>query len=43
VLIRLWGGLPEGVMYAILVMNAASPLLERASQPRAFGHLRRAT
>lgn len=43
VLIRLWGGLPEGVMYAILVMNAASPLLERASQPRAFGHPRRAT
>ncbi len=38
VLIRLWGGLPEGVMYAILLMNAASPLLERATQPRAFGH-----
>lgn len=43
VLIRLWGGLPEGVMYAILVMNAATPLLDRATQPRAFGHLRRAT
>ncbi len=37
VLIRLWGGLPEGVMYAILLMNAAAPLVERATQPRAFG------
>lgn len=40
VLIRLWGGLPEGVMYAVLLMNAATPLLERAVQPRAFGHKR---
>ena len=38
VLIRLWGGLPEGVMYAILLMNAVSPLIDRALQPRAFGH-----
>ncbi len=35
--IRLWGGLPEGVMYAILLMNAATPLVERVTQPRAFG------
>ncbi len=41
VLIRLWGGLPEGVMYAILIMNAASPLIERATQPRTFGYGRR--
>lgn len=37
VLIRNWGGLPEGVMYAILLMNAATPLIERVGQPRAFG------
>jgi electron transport complex protein RnfD len=37
VLIRFWGGLPEGVMYAILLMNAASPLIDRALQPRIFG------
>lgn len=37
VLIRVWGGLPEGVMYAILLMNAASPLIERSCQPRPFG------
>jgi electron transport complex protein RnfD len=38
VLIRIWGGMPEGVMYAILLMNAATPLIERVDQPRAFGH-----
>ncbi|MHC5024573.1 MAG: RnfABCDGE type electron transport complex subunit D [Planctomycetota bacterium] len=37
VLIRLWGGLPEGVMYAILLMNGATPLIDRVSQPRGFG------
>ena len=37
VVIRGYGGLPEGVMYAILLMNAATPLLERAFQPRPFG------
>lgn len=42
VLIRLWGGLPEGVMYAILLMNGAAPLLERGLQPRPFGRERRA-
>ncbi len=37
VLIRLFGGLPEGVMYAILLMNAVTPLINRATQPRRFG------
>ncbi|MFN2376044.1 MAG: RnfABCDGE type electron transport complex subunit D, partial [Candidatus Binatia bacterium] len=41
VTIRLWGGLPEGVMYAILLMNAATPLIERVTQPRAFGRTNR--
>ncbi|MFG0283275.1 MAG: RnfABCDGE type electron transport complex subunit D, partial [Phycisphaerales bacterium JB039] len=41
VLIRLFGGLPEGVMYAILLMNAATPLIERIAQPRALGRTRR--
>jgi len=36
-LIRLFGGLPEGVMYAILLMNAATPLIDRYTQPRVFG------
>jgi len=37
VLIRLWGGLAEGVMYAILLMNALVPFINRATQPRVFG------
>ncbi len=37
VLIRVYGGLPEGVMYAILLMNSATPLIDRALQPRVFG------
>ncbi|MFO7587916.1 MAG: RnfABCDGE type electron transport complex subunit D [Gemmatimonadota bacterium] len=41
VLIRVWGGLPEGVMYAILLMNAMVPFLNRWTQPRVFGHERR--
>lgn len=35
--IRSWGGLPEGVMYAILLMNALVPFINRATQPRPFG------
>ena len=37
VVIRVWGGLPEGVMYAILLMNAMVPFINRATQPRLFG------
>ncbi len=37
VAIRTWGGLPEGVMYAILLMNALVPFIDRATQPRPFG------
>ena len=37
VVIRTWGGLPEGVMYAILFMNALVPFINRATQPRVFG------
>lgn len=37
VIIRLFGGLPEGVMYAILLGNAASPLIQMLTQPRVYG------
>ena len=37
VVIRIWGGLPEGVMYAILLLNALVPFINRATQPRKFG------
>jgi electron transport complex protein RnfD len=37
IVIRVFGGLPEGVMYAILLGNAATPLIEAATQPRVYG------
>jgi Na+-translocating ferredoxin:NAD+ oxidoreductase subunit D len=37
VVIRLKGGLPDGVMYAILLGNAATPLIDQWTQPRIFG------
>ena len=37
VAIRVWGGLPEGMMYAILLMNGLVPFINRATQPRVFG------
>jgi electron transport complex protein RnfD len=36
-LIRLKGGFPEGVMFAILLMNCFAPLLDRGIQSRVFG------
>lgn len=37
VLIRLFGGYPEGASFAILLMNAATPLIDRYTRPRPFG------
>jgi electron transport complex protein RnfD len=37
VVIRLWGGYPEGVSYAILMMNAATPLIDRYTKNRVYG------
>ena len=36
-LIRLKGGYPEGVMFAILIMNCFAPLIDRAFRVRIFG------
>ncbi len=36
-LIRLKGGFPEGVMFAILLMNCFSPLIDRSVKPKMFG------
>jgi len=41
VIIRLWGGYPEGVSFAILLMNAATPLIDRYTKPRVFGAKRK--
>ena len=40
-IIRKWGGYPEGVSFAILIMNSIVPLINRATRPRVFGHLKR--
>jgi electron transport complex protein RnfD len=37
VLIRLYGSLPEGVSFAIVIMNIATPLIEKVTRPRPFG------
>lgn len=37
VMIRYFGGLTEGVMYAILLGNALAPLIDQWTQPRVFG------
>jgi len=40
VLIRLFGGYPEGVSFAILLMNAATPLIDRYTRPKIYGLVR---
>ena len=41
VLIRIYGGYPEGVSYAILFMNCCVPLIDKFTRPRIFGKKRR--
>jgi len=36
-LIRIKGGYPEGVMFAILLMNCFAPILDRRMRSRVFG------
>ncbi len=38
--IRTWGGYPDGVAFAVLVMNMAAPMLDYYTQPRVFGYKR---
>ena len=35
--LRIWGPYPEGVCFAILLMNAAAPLIEWLTMPRVYG------
>jgi electron transport complex protein RnfD len=35
--IRTWGGYPDGIAFAVLLMNAAVPLIDRFTRPRVFG------
>lgn len=37
-LIRTYGGYPDGVAFAVLLMNMCVPLIDAYTQPRVFGH-----
>ena len=39
VIIRIWGAYPEGVSFAILIMNALTPLLNNSFKPKRFGEV----
>ncbi|MBT8189260.1 MAG: RnfABCDGE type electron transport complex subunit D, partial [Bacteroidia bacterium] len=41
VVIRIWGGLPEGVMYAILLANALSPHIDNIFKSRVYGTVKK--
>jgi len=36
--IRRWGGYPDGFAFAVLVMNLAAPLIDIYTRPRTYGH-----
>lgn len=38
--IRTWGGYPDGVAFAVLIMNLTVPLIDRYTIPRIYGHAR---
>jgi electron transport complex protein RnfD len=40
-LIRLFGSLPEGVSFSIIIMNILTPHIEKLTQPRPFGKERK--
>lgn len=37
-LIRTWGGYPDGVAFAVLLMNLTAPTIDYYSRPRTYGH-----
>ena len=37
-LVRVYGGYPDGVAFAVIFMNICVPLLDMYTQPRVFGH-----
>jgi len=39
-IIRLVGGYPEGVCYSILIMNVATPLIDRTTRPKRLGEVK---
>ena len=43
VIIRIFGGYPEGVSFSIIIMNLFVPLIDKYIRPRVYGHARRKT
>jgi len=41
VLIRYFGGFPEGVNYSILLMNILTPIIDKYARPRLFGQVKK--
>ncbi len=39
VVIRLWGAYPEGMSFAIFIMNGATPLINKYMKPKRFGEV----
>ncbi len=39
VLIRVFGSMPEGVAFSILLMNAFTPLIDRYTRPKPYGFI----
>jgi Na+-translocating ferredoxin:NAD+ oxidoreductase RnfD subunit len=39
-IIRTWGGYPEGMAFAVLLMNALTPVIDRYVKPRILGRRR---
>lgn len=37
-IIRTWGNYPDGVAFAVLLMNLAAPFIDLYTQPRSYGH-----
>lgn len=37
-IIRTWGGYPDAIAFAVLIMNMCVPLLDNYTQPRVYGH-----
>ena len=38
IIIRSYGGYPDGVAFSILIMNVAAPFIDAYTQPRVYGH-----
>ena len=40
-IIRAWGGYPEGVAFAVMIMNSLAPIIDRYVKPRIYGRDRK--